>query len=429
MPDNDFKSFPRMSETPKLIAFYLPQFYPFPENDEWWGKGFTEWTNVTRAQPLFEGHKQPHLPADLGFYDLRVRSTRREQIRLAKSYGIDGFCYHYYWFSGKRLLAEPVDDMLADAESDMSFCLCWANENWTRRWDAAEHEILIAQEYRENNQKAFIEDLLPYLTDSRYITVDEKPFLIVYRPQQIPDIAQTVRSWRECAKQLGIGELHLCAALTHGNFDYLGLGFDSGVEFPPHNLNPRLNIADWVPFYGRFAGTAVDYALVAETYLARDYGGQSVYKTVFPEWDNTARAGNRAVIVLGASPEAYEAWLASTLRIVNDGDSPANEFVFINAWNEWAEGCHLEPDQVHGHGYLEATLRAKSGKSEIRALSDYRLRPSDLLAQSGFWREFRELLLKHLIARRRRLYYRIKSVPFLRRIARSTRDLVWRSRT
>lgn len=348
--------------SPRLIAFYLTQFHPTPENDEWWGKGFTEWTNVTKATPLFGGHYQPQLPTDFGFYDLRVRATRQDQIRIAKEYGVDGFCYHYYWFSGKRLLNEPLDDMLVDPDSNMPFCLCWANENWTRRWDAAEHQVLIAQRYLPDDDLEFIKSLQPFFTDPRYIRVDGKPFLIVYRPQHLPDAPKTAEVWRAYCRAAGIGEIHICAALTHGNFDYAQFGFDSGVEFPPHNLQCN-NQADRLAFQEPFSGYAVEYAEVATTYLDRRYAHLNVFRGVFPAWDNTARTGSRAVIVLGSSPANYEHWLAEAVRRTKEDFPGGERLIFINAWNEWAEGCHLEPDRKYGRAFLEATRSARSGRS------------------------------------------------------------------
>lgn len=349
---------------PRLIAFYLTQFHPIPENDRWWGKGFTEWTNVTKAAPLFDGHYQPHLPADFGFYDLRVPATRHDQIRTAKAYGIDGFCYHYYWFSGTRLLNQPLDDMLADSASDMPFCLCWANENWTRRWDAAEHEILIAQRYFSDDDLEFIKSIQPFFTDSRYIRLEGRPFLIVYRPQHLPDAKKTAVVWRDYCRSVGIGEIHLCAALTHGNEDYAQFGFDSGVEFPPHNAKCA-NAASGVPFHASFRGFVAEYAEIATSYLSRHYTGTNVFRSVFPSWDNTARTGNRATMVLGASPDNYGYWLAECISRTRADFPGQDRLVFINAWNEWAEGCHLEPDRRYGHAFLEATLSAKQGRANI----------------------------------------------------------------
>lgn len=351
------------AENVRLIAFFLPQFHPIPENDRWWGKGFTEWTNVTKAQPLFPGHYQPHLPSDLGFYDLRLREVRHEQIALAKQYGIDGFCYHYYWFSGTRLLHRPLDDMLADPQSEMPFCLCWANENWTRRWDAAEHEILITQEYLPDDDLDFIKSLVPFFNDQRYIRVKGAPLLIVYRPQLLPDVRKTVNIWREYCVKIGVGDIHLCAALTHGNTDYAQFEFDSGVEFPPHNLQGTPLVTESIDFYQQFQGHVIQYDAVAMLYLDRRYKSENVFRTVLPSWDNTARVGSRSWIILNGTPANYEYWLSEAIRRTAE-DFPGEErFVFINAWNEWAEGCHIEPDQRCGRRFLEATFEAKTNGS------------------------------------------------------------------
>lgn len=352
----------------RLIAFYLTQFHPTKENDDWWGKGFTEWTNVTKSAPLFDGHYQPHLPTDFGFYDLRVRETRRDQIRTAKEYGIDGFCYHYYWFSGTRLLNAPLDDMLADPESDMPFCLCWANENWTKRWDAAEHEVLIAQKYLPDDDLKFINSLVPFLSDPRYIRLNGVPILIVYRPQHLPDARKSAHIWREYCRSEGIGEIHICAALTHGNMDFAQYGFDSGVEFPPHNTQTR-NISHCIDFFDPFSGNVMQFGDIARSFLNRTYSNHNVFRGVFPSWDNTARTGNRAQIVINGTPENYEYWLAESIRKTTEDFPEHDRFVFINAWNEWAEGCHLEPDRKFQRKFLESTLRAKRGESQYSSFT------------------------------------------------------------
>lgn len=356
--------------SPKLLAMYLPQYYPFPENDAWWGKGFTEWTNVTKAVPSFDRHYQPHLPTDFGFYDLRVRQTRREQIEVAKAHGIDGFCYHYYWFSGKRLLDVPVDDMLADKESDMPFCLCWANENWTRRWDASESEILIAQEFGPDDDRNFIDDLLPFLNDPRYIRVGDAPLLIVYRPQNLPDVKKSIQVWRDRCREKGINNIFLVAALTHGNDSYEDVGFDAGLQFPPHNLREanwsrNFDLSNQIEFYEEFSGSVYDLSDLAEFYLNLEYNEPTVFPTVSPCWDNTPRMGPRAQIFLNGTPENYEYWLRSALEKVRREMPGDRQFVFINAWNEWAEGCHLEPDRRYGRQFLDATLRVKQGTSQV----------------------------------------------------------------
>jgi lipopolysaccharide biosynthesis protein len=382
-----------------LIAFYLTQFHPTPENDLWWGKGFTEWTNVTRARPLFDGHLQPHLPSDFGFYDLRVRETRRDQIRVARQYGIDGFCYHYYWFSGTRILNRPLDDMLADPESDMPFCLCWANENWTRRWDAADHEVLIAQKYLPEDDVNFVKSLVPFFEDRRYIRVDGKLFLIVYRPQDLPDAGKSAQVWRKHCRSIGLGEIHICAALTHGNMDYLQYDFDSGVEFPPHNVGSE-NVNREIRFHEPFSGNVMQYADVARSYLDRNYGRSRVFRTVFPSWDNSARTKDRALVVLNGVPDNYEYWLSATIDRTLRSSAKGEPLVFINAWNEWAEGCHLEPDQWFGREFLKATLNAKCGQRRFASFPDESL-PQGCIGGTRrvFWQDIAGVVGYHAASR------------------------------
>ena len=405
----------------RLLAFYLTQYHPIEQNNAWWGKGFTEWTNVTKAVPLFDGHYEPRLPTDLGFYDLRVRETHREQIRMAKEYGIDGFCYHYYWFSGQRLLEEPLDDMLADPQSDMPFCLCWANENWTRRWDGAEHEVLIAQRYLPDDDLAFIKSVIPYFSDARYIRIEDAPFLIVYHPQHLPDARATLATWRAYCQEIGIGAIYVCAALTHGNIDYAQFGFDGGVEFPPHNLACR-NLAGTIPFKQPFRGFVGDYEEIANLYLKREYPHKNVFRGVFPAWDNTPRTGDRAVIVLNSCPKNYEYWLSQAIARTRE-DFPGQErFVFINAWNEWAEGCHLEPDRRYGRGYLEATRTACQGRSALTGFEAV-----DTVADGGehqrtLFSDFREVLRFHTYRLAGRLAAELKKYPRLRRLVRVLRN-------
>lgn len=402
-------------DAPKLIAFYLTQFHPTPENDHWWGKGFTEWTNVTKSAPLFADHYQPHLPADLGFYDLRLRQTRHEQIKLAKDYGIDGFCYHYYWFSGHRLLNQPLDDMLSDSLSNMPFCLCWANENWTRRWDAADHEILIAQRYLPEDDVNFIHALIPIFKDTRYIKLDGRPFLIVYRPQHIPDVRKTIDVWRTHCRDADVGEIHICCALTHGNEDYSQFGFDSGVEFPPHNLRTA-NINSAIHFYAGFKGNVMQYDTLAQSYLVRRYANPCVFKTVFPGWDNTARTGERALIVNNSTPDNYEYWLSATIDAVKTTKYGASSMLFINAWNEWAEGCHLEPDRRYGHSFLQATQNAKSGLRRFTGFTSVDLPFQNNLSPRHFWKDMVDVMRYHALQHIGRLKIWINHKPWLRNL-------------
>lgn len=343
---------------PKTIAFYLPQFHPFAENDAWWGRGFTEWTNVTKAMPQFVGHYQPHLPIDLGFYDLRVPEVMERQVELAKLYGIQGFCFHYYWFSGKRLMERPLFDFLRRKELDMSFCLCWANEPWSRRWDGSEDDLLIGQNLRPEDDARFIDDLLPFIRDPRYITVDGRPMLLVYRPHLWKrDRALTlIKNMRARACDHGFGDLYLVMALSHDFYDDpRDWGFDAGVEFPPH-LCGAIPHAQGLDFVNKaFCGSVHEMQALVD---GKEYMKPSVYttfKTVFPSWDNTARKRDHAFIFHHAEPAVYARWLENALRYTWEFNGPQEQFVFINAWNEWAEGAHLEPDRKYGYAFLQAT--------------------------------------------------------------------------
>lgn len=359
---------------PRLIAFYLPQFHPIPENDRWWGKGFTEWTNVTNAKPLFDGHYQPQLPADLGFYDLRLAEVREEQANLARQYGIYGFCYYYYWFAGKRLLHRPLDDMLASGKPDFPFCICWANENWTRRWDGAEHEILMAQDYSEEQYQAFAEELVPILQDPRYIKIDGKPLIIIYRVDVIPDILEASQQWREVFRTQGVGEVHLCIMLTtfsgirSGLNDIASLGFDSAVQFPPHETTGSV-VPPPAPA-PNFTGQFFDYKEVAINAVSEVLPNFKTFPGVMPSFDNTSRRKQAAHAFLNSTPETYEFWLRGAIEKATQNLAGQEQLVFINAWNEWAEGARLEPDQKYGHAYLQATRRALHATHSWRTVLD-----------------------------------------------------------
>ena len=343
----------------RLIAFYLPQYHPIPENDEWWGKGFTEWTNVTKAQPLFEGHYQPKLPADLGFYDLRVPEVRDAQARLAKKYGIYGFCYYYYWFAGKRLLHAPLDEVLVSKKPDFPFCLCWANENWTRRWDGSESEILIAQEHSFENNQAFAESLVPFMKDERYIRVNGKPLVLIYRANILPDIEETVKLWRDIWRKNDLGEVYLCGCLTFGlkPEQLIKWGLDAGVQFPPHGVGSEL-IPPATLGAPDYQGNIYDFRQVVENGLKIQVPSAKEFLGVITSWDNTARKGKSGNVFLFANPKMYELWLSGVIEKTKQIYTGDERLVFINAWNEWAEGTYLEPDRKYGHQYLQATSKS-----------------------------------------------------------------------
>jgi lipopolysaccharide biosynthesis protein len=352
------------------IAIHLPQFHPIPENDTWWGKGFTEWTNVTKAKPLFKGHYQPHLPADLGFYDLRVPEVRMQQAELAKQSGIYGFCYYHYWFNGKQVLQRPVEELLKSGQPDFPFMLCWANENWTRAWDGGEKQILLKQEYSAEDDKKHFSCLLPFFKDERYIRVNNKPVFCIYRASLFPDIKKTIATWRQLASAEGL-ELYLCCfhSLGEKKEDPQKYGFDGAIQFPPFGIiDSDATKPDGITFQrlqrsfvnrirnqwnSLFAkANYIAYDDLIEHDLKKFPPSYKLFPAVTPGWDNTARR-KRPTIVRGSSPQKFGYWVQQKLKRFQPYSDEEN-FLFINAWNEWAEGNHLEPCQKWGSAYLEA---------------------------------------------------------------------------
>lgn len=366
----------------RLIAFYLPQFHPISENDVWWGPGFTEWRNVVRAQPLFSGHYQPHLPADLGFYDLRVAEVRDAQAQLAKAYGVFGFCYYHYWFNGRRLLHRPLDEVLKSRTPRFPFCLCWANESWSRRWDGKEHELLLSQSYSREDDQAHIDHLIPIFEDDRYIKVDGRPLLLVYRTHMLPDSVRTSDEWRTRAQSVGFPDLYLVRVGGDGaDVDPGSIGFDAVVEFAPDwtmlpkrkywrddwGVVPRLsNLLQQMRLMSRAYRdhSVYSYAEMAAMMAARPAVSFKRFRCATPGWDNSARRQRGAKIFHGSTPHRYEAWLSALVQETLNTFGGDERLVFVNAWNEWAEGNHLEPDLRWGRAFLEATARAIAGPSQ-----------------------------------------------------------------
>ncbi|WP_308992660.1 glycoside hydrolase family 99-like domain-containing protein [Mariniflexile litorale] len=350
------------------IAFVLPQFHPIPENDAWWGKGFTEWTNVTKATPLFEGHYQPHLPTDLGFYDLRLPEARKAQADLAKEHGIHGFCYYHYWFNGKRLLDQPIDGMLEQKDLDMPFMLCWANENWNRRWDGMENEILIKQEYSFKDDVNHMRWLCTNVfSDNRYIKVDGKPVFVIYRYNLFPDIEKTLKVWRDIAKnEFGFKDLYLCFTESFGDITQPAkIGFDAAIEFSPHAvIKNKIKSITTHSVFNIFKKQKKslkidfrDFELGVKNCMERPSPDYKLYRGITPSWDNTSRKKENWIVAKESSPELYFKWLKHVVDNFKPYSKEEN-FVFINAMNEWAEGNHLEPCIKYGRAYLEATKKA-----------------------------------------------------------------------
>lgn len=357
----------------KAIAFYLPQFHRIPQNDEWWGPGFTEWTNVRTARPLFEDHDQPRIPhPDIGYYDLSDRHVLEKQARLAAQHGVYGFCFYHYYFNGQRLLEKPVNLLLQHPEIDLKFCLCWANENWTRVWDGGSDHVLIAQEYSPADDLRFIDDLSVYLEDSRYIRVDGRPLILVYRPGLLPDMAATAQRWRERMRQRGIGELYLVA--TYGAFGEekppAEYGCDAALEFPPNIHIPGQKYFNygWEPGFSGNINSYPQFMKDLKSHRERLPQDFVLYRSVMLRWDNTPRRQEGGTVYRGFTAERYRRWLDYAFSQSRRTLPPGRRFVFINAWNEWAEGAYLEPDMRYGYRLLNETSRALLGLRPGRPL-------------------------------------------------------------
>jgi tetratricopeptide (TPR) repeat protein len=357
----------------KAIAFYLPQFHPIAENDRWWGRGFTEWSNVLKGRPLFRGHHQPRLPGELGFYDLRVPDVQEQQARLARENGVYGFCYYYYWFNGQKLLNRPIEQMLRNHAPAQPFCVCWANENWSRNWDGQNRHVLLRQDYSIESNRELIKEFITMMRDPRYIRYQGKPVVVVYRISVIPNWPETAAMWREECRKAGIGEIHLCA-VRFGLEPLKGQpsehGLDAYVLFPPHELerhdirqDPREQPHDLAK---DFNGELVSYDVAIQGDIDRFRYGYPwpVHRGVTMNWDNTARRGTSARIFYGATPLRFRHWLNAVVEQELEFGPKDESLLFINAWNEWAEGTVLEPDQRYADTYLRVVRRELARYSE-----------------------------------------------------------------
>lgn len=355
---------------PKIIAFYLPQFHRIPENDMWWGAGFTEWTNVRKSKPNYKGHNQPEVPLNNNYYSLLDPDTQIWQSNLAQKYGVYGFCYYHYWFGGRLLLEKPMENMLTNKSITIPFCVCWANENWTRRWDGQEQEILIKQNYEDDDNTVIrhFNYLLPFFKDERYIKKENKPLFIIYRPHLIKNLKRIIDLWEEQAKNNGFDGI-LWGNQNSNYLDYKEDPFDFRIEFEPfytrdhafYHVESRKqlllqlvkhpsNIIDYI--YQKKTGFFTDeYEYLIKKAIKLKTGNKN-FLGAFPAWDNTPRRGKNSYMVKGSTPELFKEYMKALLE-KNDKKSNG-EFIFINAWNEWAEGAHLEPDEKHGYAYLEA---------------------------------------------------------------------------
>ena len=356
----------------KILAFHLPQFHSFPENDEWWGKGFTEWVNVKKSVPQFKGHIQPNTPLNNYYYNLLDKETRKWQAEKAKEYGIDGFCYYHYWFDGKLLMEKPLECLLKEKDIDFPFCFCWANEPWTRAWDGRTSTILMPQRYgEEKDWKLHFDYLLDFFMDSRYIKIDNKPMLVLYRTNNIENCDAMISFWEEECIKNGFSGIHVVEELNSFQDKPVCKNSRAVVEFEPlFQLRRKKTIADdIIKIQQRLKGFLLhpsksmnfkvfNYDKIwKKILLQRVNTNKDVYYGGFVNWDNTPRKGNRGMVALGVSPQKFENYMCALLKKANDENA---EYIFLNAWNEWAEGAFLEPDTINRYSYLEAVKNAKN---------------------------------------------------------------------
>ena len=343
-----------------VLAYYLPQFHPIAENDLWWGKGFTEWTSLARALPRFEGHYQPRVPRDLGHYTLDGPAVLRRQIGLARAAGLGGFIFYYYWFNARRLLEQPLEAFLADRSLDFPFCLMWANENWTRRWDGSDHEVLIAQDWHTRDETALIDSFARHFRDPRYIRLGGRPLLMVYRAATIPDCAASLARWRDAFRTRHGEDPVLVMSQSFTSNDPRPHGFDGAFEFPPHKLVGGLKTRNASLTWYDDAASAQVYAYedIVAASLAEPPPAFPLIKTAAPGWDNDPRRQGNGLVLHGGTPAAYQAWLAALIERAAAHPFMGERLVCVNAWNEWAESAYLEPDLHYGGAWLNATARA-----------------------------------------------------------------------
>ncbi|WP_281698954.1 glycosyltransferase WbsX family protein [Hallella colorans] len=372
----------------RVIAYYLPQFHPIPENDKYWGKGFTEWTNVAKAKPLFKGHYQPRIPADLGFYDLRLPEVREQQAQMAREVGIEGFCYWHYWFgNGKRLLQRPFNEVLQSGKPDFPFCLAWANHSWkTSTWEnGGKDRMIVEQRYLgEEDYTMHFQEVLPSFRDKRYITIEDKPLFAIFDPYNFRDVSNFIKTWQRLAKENGLKGIYFIAICNSTSTlqrnadgtlkrvtpnlqsservynDLLNLGFDGINSFGKSRaemlcMGKYMRIVkkllhQYLPFLPTHC---INYEKITQHFFAPEDSWQNVYPSIFPQWDRTPRAGNSEGVYIKATPTSFKKHIQDALNVIKNKDVE-HQILFLRSWNEWGEGNYVEPDLKYGHAFLDA---------------------------------------------------------------------------